>query len=189
MEFIDEVKARFETTEQFYFPITHLCNMKVDLVLSKLTVRNKDGTPMTRYFIRIINDSFCCVYKEHQDLYYQPLEFGESIETLMKSVDDLLENVQFDKVCNRFVIGAPKKSIKSYKALYEKYKNNEKIKLSYGECAVCYDITTSKTSCCGQVVCLNCHQKLAEKRDYDEEERPEFAECPLCKEDYLLNVI
>lgn len=176
--------AKNEKLKEFRIPVSRILDLPVGMYV-KFREWNKDA-PYNVYihpFSAFIDEDSVQVL---HDQYYKTLKDA------LKSVDSILENPLWSPYHSSFML-EEKNTKPPHAAFYEKYKNNDKIKLPANECCVCNDFVKSETSC-GHRLCLRCHIKIeeeADKKKTDEQKNgdEEFnLNCPMCRQKYTITL-
>ena len=98
-----------------------------------------------------------------------------SIEEHYKAVDnalDVLKNIKFDVFSGKFYTNGDDKVENARNlamSLKRKFEGDEHIQFGFEECCVCFDLTSTKTSC-DHYLCVKCASNLKKKRS-----------CPVCR--------
>lgn len=173
-----------EKKKEFQIPIQRILDIPVSMYI-KFAEWNKDEP----YNVEIYPRS--AFIDEHStqlvhNLYYKTLKDA------LKSVDSILENPLWSPFCSSFVL-EEKHTKTQHAAFFEKYKNNDKIKLPANECCVCNDVVQSETSC-GHRLCLRCHIRIEEEADKKRTQEQKNGDeeyninCPMCRQEYTLTL-
>ena len=165
---------------RFTIPVSEICGIPIEMRIRKMNrLKNKP------YGINITNDTERI--DENGD--YGNELFGrwyESLKDALEAVDTILQKPIWDGFNTQFILEEqPKEQESSMKAFYEKYKSQENIKLPYGDCCVCAELTSAITGC-NHHLCLRCHTGIVKEARNENEGDYETLPCPMCRQDYWL---
>lgn len=178
-------KKTDEDETSFEIPVSEICGIPIGMWVRKDNkCRNKP------YRIRITNDTDRIDRIDENGDYDNELfnRWYDSLKDALQVVDTILQKPIWDGLNSQFRLEEqPKEQESCMKAFYEKYKSQENVKLSYGDCCVCAELTSAITGC-NHRICLRCHTGIVKEarkkndgaRDY------ETLPCPMCRQDYYL---
>lgn len=155
------------------------CNKIDDLPVTLFLKRRFINNKTTKYYI-IINLNFETngLYDYHNDgprVYNQIISCSKSselknMENSVKILLDLASNLKFDNYQSKFI---PAIERRFYELERKAFKNN----LDDQECCVCFEPTTSTTSC-HHPICVKCFHNTR-KQNVDD-----IFKCPLCRKSF-----
>jgi len=165
--------------KEFRIPVSRILDLPVGMYVKFVHCR-KDDEPYNVYIHPFSN----FIDEDSNHLLHN--QYYKTLKDALKAVDSILQNPLWSPFHSSFML--EEKNIKSpHIAFYEKYKNNDKIKLPVGECCVCNDVVQSETSC-GHRLCLRCHIKIEEEADKKKTQEEYNINCPMCRQEYTLTL-
>jgi len=171
----DENETRFE------IPVSEICGIPIDMWVIKFNKHsNKPYAVKITIDIDRVEDN--C---GDEELFFK---WYESLKEALQVVDTILQKPIWDGFNSQFRLEEqPKEQESSMKAFYEKYKSQENIKLPYGDCCVCAELTSAITGC-KHHLCLRCHSGIVKeaRNENDGSSDYETLPCPMCRQDYWL---
>lgn len=170
MSTIEDFAARLVTEKRIVIPIDRIYNISVhcefiitDFGYATFTIKS---------------------WNTHQamdieyELYYQrsdKIEKDEDVFKLVKFIFDIIPKLKFDKCIGRFV----REIVRPDYTIFEAFEQCDFIKMTYAQCCVCHERTTTKTEC-NHHLCIQCWDQL---KEVEKDNRHAFRYCPLCREE------
>ena len=163
----------------FYLPIREIDGMKVDVLFKIYTHRKLVSVLIRGTDLYATSDCDEVEYSNH--LLYNgdkgDIEL-EDVEEGLKNLKVLLPKLRFDK-CKGVFTADPITNIQDdYIRIFE----SDNVKLKYEKCAVCLDITETRTKC-GHFLCYRCWQDIKRTRCDERECEFDHIKCPICRGD------
>ena len=169
--------------------IKSMYDIKVDVILTINWSNPKDHPQYASLVIKaedilfMENEDFeqCILFSRHLkiDCTIPPID---NIANFLQESADILNHLVFDKAMGMFII--PSEKSKSMLSFCEAFGiTNPAIKSNLDTCCVCYEKTSTKTSC-DHILCIPCWSLV--KRTESENSDCETKKCPICRQDLFI---
>lgn len=146
----------------FFLPIYSVADIKVTCQLTRTNVIRESGSVTA---LRLQLDS---VWNDDDILYQEIVTDQENLDKLLNIT---LPNLKFNKMTNQFQEEGDNKRTALELELAQSIPKCDSIKWGFDECCVCFELTTTKTSC-GHHLCSTCESAIKNSK------------CPMCRTCY-----
>lgn len=165
---------------EFRLPITKLEDIDVCIELYAYNYNSHINIELT-FGIKID----CVGFRSSEDddscrRLWTKTDFKTIMDALLYFKNEFIPNFKIDNLNGRIIINKPNEENKSNLLLEfsELFSDNEKVKLLYDKCVICFEKTITTTGCCECSLCLTCANKL----DFEMNDDVYGYKCPHCRE-------